>query len=263
MALRSEMGDDRPETWDEVVAWSARTPVALPMAGPHPVLTFFSLSTAFGEPPAEANPDVLVSDETGSHVLDVMATIHDRMPADARALNPIGLLQAMAGGHGAALCPLVYGYVNYTAPRGSDTRPLAFHDAPRANKRGRRGSTLGGTGIGISRRCRITPALLSHLRWLLSAEAQIGFIPLHDGQPSRRDAWYDDEVNARCLNFYRQTAETVHQAYVRPRYAGYIAFQAEASELLRQAFSEHIVHSSVLERLQASYARTRPAGAEH
>jgi multiple sugar transport system substrate-binding protein len=262
MALPADMSDDPPETWDEVVAWSAHSPVALPMAGPHPVLTFFSLATAFGEPPADANPDVLVSDETGSQVLDVMATIHGRMPASARALNPIDLLHTMSTGEGAALCPLVYGYVNYTAPRGSDTRPLAFHDAPRAADGGRRGSTLGGTGIGISQRCRITPALLSHLRWLLSADAQIGFIPLHEGQPSRREAWYDEEVNARCLHFYKRTAETVNQAFVRPRYAGYIGFQTEASELLRQAFSERIVHRAVLERLQASYARTRPAGAE-
>ena len=263
MAMPSHVGDDRPETWDDVVAWSARMPVALPMAGPHPVLTFFSLATAFGEPPAEADPRVLVSRETGAHVLDVMATLHGRMRAGSRALNPIGLLHAMATGEEAALCPLVYGYVNYATPRARDRRAVTFHDAPRAVRNDRPGSTLGGTGIGISRRCRITPALVSHLRWLLSAEAQIGFIPRHDGQPSRREAWYDEEVNAACLNFYRQTAETVHQAYVRPRYAGYIAFQTEASDLLRQAFSDRIVHSAVLERLQASYLRSRPAGAEH
>ena len=40
-------------------------PVALPMAGPHPILTFFSLATAFGEPPGEADPQVLVSADTG------------------------------------------------------------------------------------------------------------------------------------------------------------------------------------------------------
>src|SRR4051812_18698031 len=33
MALRCDVAEDPPETWDDVVAWSARMPVALPMAG--------------------------------------------------------------------------------------------------------------------------------------------------------------------------------------------------------------------------------------
>jgi multiple sugar transport system substrate-binding protein len=127
---------------------------------------------------------------------------------------------------------------------------------------GRPGSTLGGTGIGISRRCQVTPALLDHLRWLMSAEAQIDFIPEHDGQPSRRQAWHDDAVNARAGDFYRNTAETVEHAYVRPRYDGYIAFQTEASELLRQGLEERLPHSVLLERLQSAYARSRPVGGE-
>ena len=118
-----------------------------------------------------------------------MATLHGRMPEAVRALNPIALLTAMSAGDDVALCPLVYGYVNYARSGERPGRPLAFHDAPRTRKGGRRGSTLGGTGLGISRRCRVTPALVAHLRWLMSADAQARFIPAHDGQPSRREAW--------------------------------------------------------------------------
>jgi multiple sugar transport system substrate-binding protein len=262
MALRPDLLDGRPESWDEVVALSARRRVALPVTGPHPILTFFALATAFGEPPAEADRAFLVSPETGEKALHIMATLHGRMPDAARARNPPEFLRAMARGDAIALCPLVYGYVNYAVRGEGEDRLIAFHNAPRLTKGARPGSTLGGTGIGISRRCRITSALLGYLCWLLSDEAQIGFIPMHDGQPSRREAWHDDGVNARCANFYKNTAETVEQAYVRPRHQGYIAFQTEASKLLRQGFDERTPHRTTLERLQASYTRSRPEGAE-
>jgi len=129
MALNTDLERDPPPTWDDVVACSAGMPVALSMAGPHPLLTFFSLATAFGEPPGEADPEMLVSEETGAQVLDVMATLVGRMPAAARALNPIELLRAMATGSTVALCPLVYGYVNYASRDGRAGRPVAFHDA--------------------------------------------------------------------------------------------------------------------------------------
>jgi len=263
MALRPDLTAERPGSWDEVLACSASTPVALPMAGPHPILTFFSLATALGEPPAQADPEVLVSADTGEHVLAIMASLYGRMPDVARALNPIGLLAAMATRSDIALCPLVYGYVNYAVPHGGERHPIAFHNAPYGASGRRRGSTLGGTGIGITRRCSVTPALLAHLRWLMSGDGQNGFIPMHDGQPSRREAWYDDTVNARCGNFFRNTAETVSDAYVRPTYAGYIAFQTEASELLRRGLAESTAHRTILEHLQAGYTRSRPAGAEH
>ena len=70
----------------------------------------------------------------------------------------------MAAHDDVALCPLVYGYVNYAAPADAAAKPLAFTDAPRVCADGAPGSTLGGTGIGISTRCRVTPALIAHLR---------------------------------------------------------------------------------------------------
>jgi multiple sugar transport system substrate-binding protein len=166
----------------------------------------------------------------------------------------------MASNDDVVLCPLVYGYVNYAAPQTG--HQVAFHNAPRRIPGGRPGSTLGGTGIGISRRCEITPALKRHLLWLMSRGAQVDFIPAHDGQPSRRVAWHDPRVNARWGGFYENTAATLEQAYVRPRHDGYIAFQGKASALLRQAFEDKAPADGVLESLQALYASHRKAGGE-
>ena len=71
----------------------------------------------------------------------------------------------------------------------------------------------------------------------MSAEAQTGFIPAHDGQPSARAAWQSDDVNDRWGSFYRATIATTEHAWVRPRFAGYIAFQTAASAILREALA--------------------------
>jgi multiple sugar transport system substrate-binding protein len=259
---RDTLGEEPPTTWDEVIRLSECRPVALSVAGPHAILSLFSIATSLGAAPAEADPEILVSETIGVEALDHIATMNARMPAAARRLNPIRLLRAIAEGDAIALCPLVYGYVNYASPSKPGTPPLAFGNAPRAEKGGRPGSTLGGTGIGISRRCEITPTLVDHLRWLMSAEAQTNFIPRHDGQPSRRSAWRDPNVNANWGGFYDATAETVERAYVRPRHVGYIAFQTEASALIRDGLSAGAPHCDILTQLQDRYTARRVAGAE-
>ncbi len=257
MATRADLlGGDWPRDWDGVIALSETKPVALSLAGPHAALSLWSIATALGEPPAVADPDRLVSEETGTAALDIMARLFARMPEAAKPLNPIGLLGLMASSDAVALAPLVYGYVNYAAPAAGVAK-VTFRDAPVATDGGRPGSTLGGTGIAVSRHAKVTPALLDHLRWLLSDEAQSRFIPAHDGQPSRRSAWADDAVNARWGDFYRNTAATLEAAYVRPRHDGYIAFQTEASAAIREALAAGAPHRDTIARLNDRYAAGR------
>lgn len=262
MALRADLVEGAaPETWAAVADLSRRTgKVTLSLAGPHAALSFLSIAAAYGEPPAEADPDVLVSAETGAMVYDLMAELASRSPRVVREKNPIGILGHMAASDDVVLCPLVYGYVNYSAP--DVGKPVAFANAPRRVAGGRPGSTLGGTGIGISKRCDPSPELKAHLLWLMSRDAQSNFIPAHDGQPSRREAWFDNSVNRRWNGFYRQTAETIEAAYVRPRHDGYIAFQTKASALLRDAFETNAAAAGVLAQLQDLYRAHRRGGEE-
>ena len=123
-------------------------------------------------------------------------------------------------------------------------------------------STLGGTGIAVSRRAEVTPELLDHLRWLLSDEAQRGFIPQHQGQPSFRSAWTDPSVDAAADGFYAATGATLEAALVRPRHNGAIAFQTEASALLRTALLAGTPADPVLDAVEAAYRHHHPAGAQ-
>lgn len=256
MAYRADLIDGAaPTTWDEVIALSERAPVALSLAGPHAALSFQSIATAFGEPPAHGDPKVFVSNDTGVTVLEVMARLASRSPPVVWALNPIGILGHMAQSSNVALCPLIYGYVNYARQTHPALTAISFTNSPRQSVGGRPGSTLGGTGIGISARCKPSPELLNHLRWLMSEEAQSGFIPSHEGQPSRRSSWLNAAVNAQWNNFYAYTAETLEKAYVRPRFNGAIAFQTRCSQLIRDGLTERRQPRLILSDIQGAYAR--------
>ncbi|WP_255948230.1 extracellular solute-binding protein [Streptomyces odontomachi] len=246
-ATRTDLVGEPPATWDEVHRLARRAPVALSLAGPHAFLTFASVAVALGEEPA-ADQGELISDGTGHAVLDLMAAVDARAPAETRTLNPIGLLELMSRTDRLAHCPLVYGYVTYA-------HRVAFTDAPVARPGGRPGSTLGGTGLAVSSHCAPTPELLDHVRWLMSPSAQREFLPRHHGQPSARAAWTDPTTVA--ADFYRRTTATCEQAWVRPRHAGYIGFQAAASAVVRDALAKETGHQAALDRMRALYRTSR------
>jgi len=253
-ALPGQSDRPLPRLWEEVRDLSHKGGVALPLAGPHAFLSFLSIVAAHGGYPAR-DPDQLAEREAASAALDIMADLAARMPQSARPLNPIGLLEALSRGTDFWLVPLVYGYVNY-AVASHGRRAVIFADAPRAAPDGPPGTTLGGTGIGVSSRCTPGPALRRHLLWLMSEDAQRRFIPHHEGQPSRREAWKDPAVDRLWGGFYGATMKSIEAAVVRPRHDGFIAFQTEASALIREGLEAGAAPAALLERIEAGYRRS-------
>ncbi|RFA16248.1 hypothetical protein B7R21_02385 [Subtercola boreus] len=235
-----------PETWGEVVELSRTAPVALSLSGPHAYLSFASLCVALGEEPRLVPGEPFVSRDTAREALSILRSIAARLPAGSDRQSPIALLERLAGTDDIAYIPLVYGYVNYSSAL------LRFTDAPRATPGGRRGSTIGGTGLAITARAEITPELLDEAAWLLSPDAQQHFIPGHEGQPSSRAAWQDPHVDESSHGFYSGTIDTIESAWVRPRGDGSIAFQSEASAIIRSLVIGIEPLGSVLDRLDSA-----------
>jgi multiple sugar transport system substrate-binding protein len=253
-AARADLIDGAlPASWTDVVDLSSDGGVCLSIAGPHAMLSFCSMMTAFGSPPeVERSAAHFVDEATALEVLDVMATLVGRMNPATHALNPIQMLEFMSRNDEVRFCPLIYGYVNY-ATRTDERAPVRFVDVPVARPAGRHGSTLGGTGIALSRRSKPSRELLDHLRFLMSESTQVDFIPAHHGQPSHRAAWTHAGVNDASGNFYRDTLATIEQAYVRPRYSGYIAFQTRASSAIRAALVDGTSHRQLIAALNAGF----------
>ena len=238
-----------PATWSEAADLAGRVPVALSLAGPHAFLTFASVCVALGAEPATEPGNGFVPAAVGAEVIDLLARIAARAPAGADGQNPIGLLERMRSTRDIAYIPLVYGYVNYASGPGA----LRFGDAPSVLPRGRRGSTIGGTGIALTTRTEPDAALLGHLSGLLERGTQTGFIPDNAGQPSSRDAWDDPRVNAAAGDFYRRTRSTIEDAWVRPRVPGFVPFQARASALIRDAVAGQAAITATLRRIDTLF----------
>lgn len=247
MAYRQDLVGDQPTLWSDVIARAEQKgDVALCLAGPHAILSLMSIASALDADLDLRDASSWIDRALCKEAYGILEAVHVHAVRGTEALNPIAMLQAMAdevsagrtsaNDTGLALCPLIYGYVNYSRP--PERTQLRFTDAPRVHVDGRPGSILGGTGIAISRRTVVTEQLIAHLSWLLSADAQTRFIPHHDGQPSARTAWVDEAVNTASADFYTATSATLEAATVRPRFDGYIAFQNKASESVRAALAD-------------------------
>ena len=253
-ARRADLLPDAPQSWAETLELATRSGgVAPSLAGPHAFLSLCSIAAGMSADTEDAEPDGLFPRPAVREAFGILRELAAHAPAGTLGLNPIGLLERMAGAEELVYVPLVYGYVNYA----TGSRPISFGAPPHGGARV--GSTLGGTGIALTRLSEPTQALLDHLRWLMSTPAQTRFIPQHDGQPASRPAWTSEAVNTASDGFYRSTLATIEGAWVRPRFAGYVAFQSNASALLRDSIARSIDADTTIDRLFTAFAATRRA----
>ncbi len=231
-----------PRSLSEVRALVRSIPkgsIAIAYKGVHSLMVFFTLCANLGEGPF-SDPDVVVSDATGTAALDTMLEILSWCPKEVLEWNSIAVLDAMSARDDLFYCPYVYGFSPYSKVAGEDgvsssasdrRRLLAFADIPGVEQADCKGSVIGGTGLAISSRSKHRSAALELAAFLLSRSVQKG-MALHDGQPGRRSAWVDKDVNERYHDFFQSTLTTLERAYLRPRYSGYIRFQFEAGQMI-------------------------------
>lgn len=248
---RSDLVAERPlpDTWAEVLDLARAVPTALCLGGPHALLMFSAICVAAGAPPAQSGSGSFVDRGTGTAALELMRELAALTDPAVSQGNPISVLDAIAAGGGATYCPLLYGYVTYQ----QGEAPVVAADAPRWGDGGRRGSVLGGTGLAVSRHCSEVDAARAVLLALGSAAYQCGQAVEHGGQPSALAAWTDPVVDGASNGFYSRTLDTVGQAWVRPRFDGFVGFQSAASTLVRDAVTSSASADDLLGRLDSMY----------
>jgi len=246
-----------PRAWTEVPALGARLQargvrLALALAGVHSLMTFFTLCAGLGRPCATDPREPLVEAGTARAALALLRRLAALCPPEALDWNSIACQDAMGERDDLAYCPAVYGFATYA--EADRAKPLRFAALP-----GVKGSTIGGAGLGVSAHSSAREAALAYARFAAEAATQRAFA-LHHGQPAHRMAWEDRELDARFGGFFAATRATMEAAWVRPRHAGYLAFQKEGGLLVESHLRGGLEEGQLLARLQALHARGAARG---
>lgn len=229
-----------PATWSQVLELSKNTKkVAMSLSPMATLGLFFTLCNSHGEEPFKLYTDKVVADDVAKTVLAQMAELFETMPAWCLEVYPPYIFNKMSTSNEIWYVPLSYGYVNYST-KGYSEKCVTFLDIP-VNVDGiPGGATLGGVGIAISRYCKSLDIALDYSKWVTGSQCQSTIYALSGGQPANIKAWNNDLLNNLSDNFYRNTICTLKNAFVRPRYIRFHAFQTLTGRVLQSFLRNEI-----------------------
>ena len=248
-----------PATWEEVLALGQklrsemRMAIALMPVDTWPV--FVSLSNSIGEAPLQSAERV-ISRSVGPEVLNFMRALLNLSHPGSIKWNPPQLLDQMSTTDEIVYCPLLFGYSNYARP---DFRPNLIHfaDIP-ANRAGAcAGALLGGAGLAVASKTQFPKEACQYAQYVASPAIQKTLYFQCAGQPGHRAAWLDPEVNRASNNFFLDTLTTLDNAFLRPRYNGYIRFQDAACRILHEFLYGRTGAEKTLDQLDIAYRDSR------
>ena len=251
---RADLLAEPPQTWEQLLDLANRGAVGVPAIPVDCFMNFLMLCVALGEEPAKSGRQ-LVSEQIGVAALERLRDLVGRCSTLCLERNPIATYEALSRGE-ILYCPFAYGYSNY-ARRGYAAERLLFGGL--VSLQGRRlRSTLGGTGLAISARCEHLDAAVAFTEYVTGPLCQSTLYTHSGGQPGHRAAWLDAQANALCGNFFADTLQTLDEAYLRPRYDGYLHLQDEAGPVVHRYLVEGGDARACLAELDAIYKGSLP-----
>ena len=245
-----------PASWSEAVALARRKLALIPAFNADLFLHFLMLLKALGADPC-ADREKIAPRHIMREALAILRELTEPMPPEIFELNPIQVAERMTATDDFALNVFAYTYNNYARPDFA-RRALCFGNLLSLDAEGPRlRSVLGGTGIAISIHCKDIPTALDYARFVASGLTQKGIYLHAGGQPSHRAAWNDPDADKLCGGFFGATRATQEEAFVRPRYSGYVPLQTNGGNLLQEALRDGRDPETILERLDAVYRESR------
>jgi multiple sugar transport system substrate-binding protein len=255
-----------PETWEEVLALAAkrqgkeRAQVANPLIPIDALMSFCSICAATGEPPFQ-EPDRVVSRSTGRQALGTLRALQQAGHPESLRRNPPRTLDLMSTSDEVAYVPLLFGYSNYARP-GFRPNIVRFRGVPTIDGGEPRGGILGGAGVAISSRTKHPEAAAAYAAYVAGPDVQRGVYFTAGGQPGHRAAWLDEEVNAAASDFFCDTLKNLDNAFLRPRYLGFMAAQEHSGEAVHRWLADGGSPDALLDELDQLYRQSEPAGKE-
>jgi multiple sugar transport system substrate-binding protein len=250
-----------PATWAEAVTLARRKMAVIPAFNADLFLHFLMLVKALGSNPCEeagriAPPAVMRT------ALDLLRELTEPMPREIYDWNPIQVAERMTTRDDFAWNAFSYTYNNY-ARDGFAPRRLRFGSLISLDANGPRlRSVLGGTGLALSSNCKEVEVALDYACFVVAGSTQRTLYVNAGGQPSHRAAWNEPSVDALCGGFFSGTKTTQEQAFVRPRYSGYVPLQTNGGNALQEALRDGGHTRAVVEKLNALYRASRQTGSQ-
>ena len=256
-----------PQSWDDVLALAERrkgqerAQVINPRIPIDASMSVLSLCAAASEP-AYGQDDRVVSRSIGRQVLGTLRALVRAAHPESLKRNPPRSLDLMSSTDEVAFIPLLFGYSNYGRP-GFRDHLVRFSGVPTIGGGEPRGGVLGGAGVAISSHTQHPREAADFAAYVASADVQRGVYFSGGGQPGHRAAWLDDAVNAASTDFFRDTLANLDNAYLRPRYHGFMECQEASGKLVHDWLAAGIDSADwLLDRLDAVYQESAPAGKE-
>jgi|TARA_B100000959_G_scaffold198372_1_gene207488 multiple sugar transport system substrate-binding protein len=255
-AFRPDRIDEAPRRWSEVLDLARDGQVGFALIPINALMTYFGLAKNNGYCVAEG-PQLMPS-EKSEEILEAMREIVALMDEACLKLDPIGIYEWLGRTVEApAYSPFGYGYTNYSRD-GYCRFPLVFADAPGFDDNGPRGTVIGGTGIAVSARTQHPKEAMEYAFWIAGADCQKDLFFGSGGQPGNAIAWEDDGCNAATRNFFRNTRRTLETSWLRPRYDGYMDFQAAGGDIVHACLCGEATVGATVKKLQSAYEVSLP-----
>ncbi|AUP79522.1 extracellular solute-binding protein [Flavivirga eckloniae] len=165
--------------------------------------------------------------------------------------NPIQILDSMGSDNTIIYSPYLFGYTNYSRA-GYSKNILCFGNSP-TNPKTKVSSILGGVGLAVSSKCEHPALAAAYVSYTAKAETQEGVYTKNGGQPGNLVAWKSEDNNKLCNNFFKDTLETMENAYVRPQYPGWNQFQEQGADILHNGIVKDISSDKLMKELNKLY----------
>ncbi len=249
-----EHGRSVPQTWEELLDLARAGLVAFAGLKLDCLMHFYTLCIAEGDEPF-CSATRMVDPDAAVPALQALKALVDACGVDCLMRNPIATYEQMTTTRRYGYSPFAYGYSNYARASNVDV-PLQFGGLVSRNGK-RLTSTLGGAGLAVSAHSPHREQALRYAEFVASATVQRGLYTECGGQPGHRSAWLDAHNNRLTSNFFTNTLQTLDEAYVRPRYSGYITFQEQAPDIIQRFLTGIQSAAQTVQELNAMDAAMR------
>ena len=253
--LLAKKGLRLPESFEDLMALANLGLVAFAGIPIDVLMNFYTLCCSLGEDPCQ-NDDQVVSNETGIQALQLYRRLASKMDPANFNRNPIQVYEAMTQTDDIAYCPFAYGYANYSR-EGYARKTLHFHDMISLDGKTNLRSTLGGTGLAISSKCKEIAIAAAYAEYVGSGDCQQTLFFESGGQPGHLSAWKNEEVNRRSHNYFSNTLPALQRAFLRPRYHGSMYFQDHAGDVVRDYLMKGSSELQVMAALNELYIQSK------